>query len=312
MSKDYSPIRFYERGQPYFEFTNFAEYPIQLDGKTWPTSEHYFQAQKFVGTPYLEQVRNLPRARDAFDLSRRPEVSPWLRGDWEKVKLDVMYKALLAKFSQHSNLRDMLAKTGNRQLIEHTSRDSYWGDGGDGRGQNHLGQLLMKVRAELLTLSNAGKKNEISWDTRTCRPTKTQKPSANIHDTSLPGNHTPPKTPYSVPREHIKQRAAIGQFNQKAAIGQFNQKAAVGHVNSRAPVEHISQRGGSINQNGAIGCSSAISQIPATHSLGGLSNGNGDGGVAKGRLNYGDHSMRVAIAFLCCLVLLLIFLFLSS
>ena len=146
---DTSPIRFYDRGQPYFEFTNFAEYPIQLDGKTWPTSEHYFQAQKFVGTPYEEQVRNLPRARDAFDLSRRPEVSQWLRSDWEKVKLDVMYKALLAKFSQHNNLRDMLMKTGNRQLIEHTSRDSYWGDGGDGHGQNNLGQLLMKVRSEL-------------------------------------------------------------------------------------------------------------------------------------------------------------------
>eukprot|EP00731_Ephydatia_muelleri_P002171 Em0001g2171a len=146
---DTDPIRFYERGQPYFEFTNFAEYPIQLDGKTWPTSEHYFQAQKFVGTPYEEQVRNVPRARDAFDLSRRPDVSPWLRSDWEKVKLDVMYKALLAKFSQHNNLRDMLVKTGNRLLIEHTSKDCYWGDGGDGRGQNNLGKLLMKVRTEL-------------------------------------------------------------------------------------------------------------------------------------------------------------------
>ena len=151
---DGNPIRFYERGQPYFEFTNFAEYPIQLDGKTWPTSEHYFQAQKFVGTPYEEQVRNVPRARDAFDLSRRPEVSQWLRSDWEKVKLDVMYQTLLAKFSQHSNLKDMLVKTGKRQLIEHTSRDSYWGDGGDGRGQNHLGQLLMKVRSELCNSSS--------------------------------------------------------------------------------------------------------------------------------------------------------------
>ena len=146
---DTRPIRFYERGQPYFEFTNFAEYPIQLHGITWPTSEHYFQAQKFVGTPYEEQVRNLPSARDAFEFSRRPEVSQWLRSDWEKVKLDVMYKALLAKFSQHGTLRDMLVKTGNRQLIEHTSRDSYWGDGGDGHGQNNLGQLLMKVRSEL-------------------------------------------------------------------------------------------------------------------------------------------------------------------
>ena len=149
MWEDPSCIKFYERGQPYFEFTNFAEYPIQLDGKTWPTSEHYFQAQKFVGTPFEEQVRNLPRARDAFELSRLPEVSQWLRSDWETVKLDVMYKALLAKFSQHKNLRDMLFNTGNRQLIEHTSMDCFWGDGGDGLGKNNLGKLLMNVRAEL-------------------------------------------------------------------------------------------------------------------------------------------------------------------
>ena len=148
-SADLSPITFYERGQPYFEFTNFAEFPILLDGKTWPTSEHYFQAQKFVGTPYVEQIRNLPRPRDAFDLSRQPQVSQWLRSDWEQVKLHVMHKALQAKFSQHSHLRDMLVKTGDRQLIEHTTRDSFWGDGGDGRGQNHLGKLLMTVRSEL-------------------------------------------------------------------------------------------------------------------------------------------------------------------
>ena len=144
-----NPITFYERGQPYFEFTNFAEFPILLDGKTWPTSEHYFQAQKFVGTPYVEQIRNLPRPRDAFDLSRQSQVSQWLRSDWEQVKLHVMHKALQAKFSQHSHLRDMLVKTGDRQLIEHTTRDSFWGDGGDGCGQNHLGKLLMKVRSEL-------------------------------------------------------------------------------------------------------------------------------------------------------------------
>jgi len=34
-------------------FSNFAAYPITLGGKTWPTVEHYFQAQKFVGNDPL-------------------------------------------------------------------------------------------------------------------------------------------------------------------------------------------------------------------------------------------------------------------
>ena len=97
----------------------------------------------------MEIIRNMQRPRDAFDLSRKPSVSPWLRSDWENVKRDVMFKALLAKFSQHEDLKVLLLRTGNRELIEHTSNDSYWGDGGDGHGQNNLGKLLMRVREVL-------------------------------------------------------------------------------------------------------------------------------------------------------------------
>jgi len=38
-------IRFYHKREPYYEFTNFAPFPVALGGKAWPTSEHYFQAQ---------------------------------------------------------------------------------------------------------------------------------------------------------------------------------------------------------------------------------------------------------------------------
>ena len=72
----------------------------------------------------------------------------WQRKDWDEVKLDVMYKALMAKFMEHKRLRELLVSTGDRKLIEHTYNDSFWGDGG-GSGQNHLGELLMKVREGL-------------------------------------------------------------------------------------------------------------------------------------------------------------------
>ena len=54
-----------------------------------------------------------------------------------------------AKFSQHDELRAMLLGTGDAVLIEHTTKDNYWGDGGDGSGKNRLGQILMSVREEL-------------------------------------------------------------------------------------------------------------------------------------------------------------------
>ena len=85
----------------------------------------------------------------AFDVSRDPRVSCWRRSDWEAVKLDVMYKALLAKFSQNHGLKELLKGTGERKLIEHSFYDSFWGDGGDNTGQNYLGKLLMQLRGEL-------------------------------------------------------------------------------------------------------------------------------------------------------------------
>ena len=78
----------------------------------------------------------------------RDRSSP-LRRDWDSVKVSVMTEAVLAKFSQHEDLRALLLATGDAMLIEHTDNDDYWGDGGDGSGKNMLGRILMRVREQL-------------------------------------------------------------------------------------------------------------------------------------------------------------------
>jgi N-glycosidase YbiA len=140
-------VLFYATGDPYGEFSNFAPFPIRLKDRVWPTSEHYFQAQKFAGTRDEEEVR---RARSPMIAARmgRSRSRP-LRKDWESVKDQVMLDALRAKFAQHDGLRELLLGTGDARLVEHTSNDRYWADGGDGTGRNQLGVLLMKVRSEL-------------------------------------------------------------------------------------------------------------------------------------------------------------------
>src|SRR5215470_11748234 len=50
-------ILFYRVGEPYGGFSNFSPHPVELNGRRWPTSEHYFQAQKFAGTEHMEAVR---------------------------------------------------------------------------------------------------------------------------------------------------------------------------------------------------------------------------------------------------------------
>ena len=140
-------IKFYKVKEQFGCFSNFAAYPVELDGKVWPTSEHYFQAQKFAGTEFEEEIRRVTSPMIAARMGR--DRSKPLRADWERVKDEVMRRAVLAKFTQHAELRDALLATGDAMLVEHTRNDSYWGDGGDGRGRNMLGQILVSVREEL-------------------------------------------------------------------------------------------------------------------------------------------------------------------
>ena len=60
-----------------------------------------------------------------------------------------MYRILKAKAEQHEYVRRKLLATGDRELIEDSWRDSFWGWGPNKDGQNMLGKLWMKVRANL-------------------------------------------------------------------------------------------------------------------------------------------------------------------
>lgn len=148
-------IRFYSVTDEHGWCSNFATYPIKLRGKTWPTTEHYFQAQKFEDPRDQEEVRTagtpMLAARMGRDRKRK------LRRDWESVKVSVMREAVRAKFTQHEDLARLLLATGEAKLVEHTDNDDYWGDGGDGSGKNMLGRILMEVREELRKQQGARK-----------------------------------------------------------------------------------------------------------------------------------------------------------
>jgi N-glycosidase YbiA len=140
-------IQFYGTGDEYGCFSNFAHYPIKVKGRLWPTNEHYFQAQKFPGTDYEEEIRKSKSPANAKKMGRTRKYR--LRKDWEQVKDAIMREAVLAKFTQHEDICAILLATGDAIIVEHTRNDDYWGDGGDGHGKNRLGKILMNVREEL-------------------------------------------------------------------------------------------------------------------------------------------------------------------
>eukprot|EP01115_Flamella_aegyptia_P013859 TRINITY_DN75_c0_g1_i2.p1 TRINITY_DN75_c0_g1~~TRINITY_DN75_c0_g1_i2.p1 ORF type:complete len:210 (-),score=31.74 TRINITY_DN75_c0_g1_i2:58-687(-) len=144
--KEKQEVWFYrDKEVPYGCFSNFSRHPIEYDGKIWPTTEHYFQAQKFPSDPDLmEKVRMAHNSMEAAAIGRNRSLPR--RNDWDSIKDEIMYKIVLAKFEQHKDIQEVLLSTGNMKLVEHTHLDNYWADGGDGTGRNQLGVTLMRVR----------------------------------------------------------------------------------------------------------------------------------------------------------------------
>lgn len=156
-SEEWEDILFYNRGEPYYEFTNFYSAPILLDGKEWPTTEHYFQAQRFPNNPGIQEyIRTKCRSgRDAFNAARadRNQHAVIPKDEWSAIKWGAMYRAVKAKFKQHADLKKLLLSTGNKVLVEHAAPDTYWGIGINPKtgkaGYNNLGIILMKVRDKI-------------------------------------------------------------------------------------------------------------------------------------------------------------------
>jgi len=144
-------IYFYSWKKAYFEFSNFSLHPIVIDGKTYATNEHYFQVKKFKDYSYAEEIRNAPTPAKAksMGLSRKFEI----HNNWDEYRIKVMKDAVLAKFTQHSKLKELLLSTGDAILVEDSPTDTFWGIGKNRTGKNMLGIILMQVRELLRELN---------------------------------------------------------------------------------------------------------------------------------------------------------------
>lgn len=132
----------------YYVFDNFSSFQIEYKGKIYPTSEHAYQTAKFINTdPKLaEKIRNAKSAHLAFKMAE--ENSYKKQKNWDDIKLSVMKEILICKVNQHEYVKKKLLQSGNREIVEDSWRDNYWGWGENKQGENHLGKLWMEVRKE--------------------------------------------------------------------------------------------------------------------------------------------------------------------
>ena len=118
-----------------------------MNKQWWQTVEHYFQAQKFLDPDHREKIRTSYSAKQAAELGRSRAIP--IRKDWENVKDQIMFDAVLKKFQTHKELAQLLISTGKEAIVENAPGDYYWGAGKDGTGLNKLGHILEEVRAKI-------------------------------------------------------------------------------------------------------------------------------------------------------------------
>lgn len=131
----------------YHYLSNFYPAPIAVHGLTYPTVEHFYQASKAATKAGYDAVMSCDSPAGAKRVGRHVEVRP----DFEQLKRAIMMQGVLAKFTQHPDLRELLLSTLVEELVEvNTWGDRYWGAvitrGGHVGGENWLGRILMATR----------------------------------------------------------------------------------------------------------------------------------------------------------------------
>mgnify|MGYP001582821730 CR=1 FL=1 len=148
-------IKFFRKNQPYYEFSNFYESHVIIDGISYKTIEAYFQSSKYSFSTASneekkrgEYIRNLPPF-DAFKEGRKRIIGINIDPKWDDRKNNVMRKGVFRKFMTNEKLKQLLLSTKEKTLIEDSPYDSYWGikktENGI-EGKNMLGKILEEVR----------------------------------------------------------------------------------------------------------------------------------------------------------------------
>ncbi len=146
-------IHFYDKNKPYYAFTNFYPAPMNFKGQTWPTSEHAYQAQKFTQRPDIQTlIKNTPTPSAVFAIAQKNSAS--VDKNWQQRSLQTMVDVVREKF-RNPALEKQLLGTGTAVLVEASPVDGFYGystapdkSGKPQLGLNHLGRILMYIRAE--------------------------------------------------------------------------------------------------------------------------------------------------------------------
>jgi ribA/ribD-fused uncharacterized protein len=126
---------------------SYSKHSFELDGETWPSVEHYYQAMKFEDSDVRDRIRQAHHPEVAGELAKKHKKA--IRDDWKKIKQVVMTRGAYIKCRTHAEVAEALLASGDTAIVETSQFDYYWGCGRDGRGHNTYGKVLMGIRDKL-------------------------------------------------------------------------------------------------------------------------------------------------------------------
>jgi len=132
------------RGE-YNWLSNMYAVDIIHNGLVYKSVENAYMAQKNTDdiSWFKFCLENPP------NICKKESKNTQVRKDWEDIKLEVMYKLLVKKFTQEP-FRTKLLATGNENIQEGNFwNDTFWGvdlKQNPNIGENNLGRLIMYIR----------------------------------------------------------------------------------------------------------------------------------------------------------------------
>jgi len=131
----------------YYPFDNFSAHTVEIWERIFPTVEHAFQWKKFETTE-PELAAKILAAGSPWHAKKLSRSSSNMHTDWHNTRVTIMTEIVRAKVLQHEDVRVLLLSTGNKTIVENSPVDDFWGAGANGRGENQMGKILMKIRQE--------------------------------------------------------------------------------------------------------------------------------------------------------------------
>lgn len=129
----------------YSFLSNFYPSTLYIDGRSYSTAEHAYQAYKTSDDNLKEEIRKTKTPLDAKKYGKIID----LTSDWNLLRIDAMKTIIREKF-KNPLLRELLKETIDHKLIhENKFNDRFWGVCG-GVGENWLGIIIEAEREKIL------------------------------------------------------------------------------------------------------------------------------------------------------------------